>query len=168
MCRVGDGRLQRERERWRCDSARWRDDAGCPAGRRHERRAGARRRSVTATSAVYPLTQLTSLHSIAEEASDTLTERAEDRAARLVEATAVLRSLGPDLRARLSRLDHFGDEFVARFGRASVQLGRATDLAAKAAAIRSLADAGQLATATNVDVSVPDTAIVTTSSARRS
>ena len=81
------------------------------------------------------------------------------------EATTIVRTLGPNLRMRLSRLDHVGGEvggeFVGRFGSTTVRFGRADDLPAKAAALQALADAGQLERVAAVDVSVPDTAIVT-------
>jgi cell division protein FtsQ len=79
----------------------------------------------------------------------------------LRDATTIVRTLGPNLRLRLARLDQVGMEFTGIFGSTSVRFGRADDLPAKAAALQALADAGQLERVAAVDVSVPDTAIVT-------
>ena len=95
------------------------------------------------------------------DASDASTWTEKDTLRRVSEATTVVRSMGPTVRARLRQVDHFGDDFVLRVGSVSVHLGRAVDLDAKAAALASMVAAGQLDRAATIDVSVPDTAIVT-------
>ncbi len=91
-----------------------------------------------------------------------VSKAAGSSADRVHDATAIVRTLGPNLRLRLSRIDQTGAEFTGLFGSTSVRFGRPDDLPAKAAALQALADAGQLERVAGVDVSVPDTAIVIT------
>lgn len=97
---------------------------------------------------------LVSLQSGTETSVRLATDRAVAIVASFVEAS-------PSLPGAVSSIDQFGDEFVVRIGRSRIALGRAEQLSAKARVIAALHRSGELARYSDMDIAVPDAAIVT-------
>jgi POTRA domain, FtsQ-type len=77
------------------------------------------------------------------------------------DALAILNALDDPTRRAVDRVDHFGNDFVLRIGRASVLIGRADDLIAKAMLVGSLHRTGRLPERGTIDVTIPDAVVLT-------
>jgi cell division protein FtsQ len=77
------------------------------------------------------------------------------------DALAILNALNDPTRRAVDRVDHFGNDFVLRIGRASVLIGRADDLTAKAMLVGSLHRTGRLPERGTIDVTIPDAVVLT-------
>jgi hypothetical protein len=91
------------------------------------------------------------------------TSRTSAKAAKNVQAgaLAILESLDENTRRAVDQVDHFGDNYVLRIGEASVLIGRADDLTAKAMLVGSLHRTGRLPARGTIDVTIPDAVVVT-------
>jgi cell division protein FtsQ len=108
---------------------------------------------LTATTDVLPVVALNVEPS--SYASDTTTAKLQ------TEALAILNALDDPTRRAVDRVDHFGNDFVLRIGRASVLIGRADDLIAKAMLVGSLHRTGRLPDRGTIDVTIPDAVVLT-------